>query len=90
MTNEQIIIAIAEKAGTKKSHAKKLLSEFVRELTETLSVGESVTVGGLGTFKIVERAGRPGRDPRTGAELWLPEHKAVKFTPCTKLKELVK
>jgi DNA-binding protein HU-beta len=45
---------------------------------------------GFGSFKLVKRAARKGRNPQTGEELEIPETTVVKFTPAKALKELVR
>jgi len=56
-------------------------------LAETLKKGDSVSIFGFGSFKLVKRAARKGHNPRTGAEINIPESTAVKFTPSKALKE---
>jgi DNA-binding protein HU-beta len=56
-------------------------------LAETLKKGDSVAISGFGSFKVVERKARKGRNPRTGEEIRIPASKAVKFTPGKALKE---
>ena len=53
----------------------------------TLQKGDAVSISGFGSFKIVERKARKGRNPRTGKEIQIPASKAVKFTPGKTLKE---
>ena len=42
---------------------------------------------GFGSFKVVQRNARKGRNPRTGKEIKIPAGKAVKFTAEKRLKE---
>jgi DNA-binding protein HU-beta len=56
-------------------------------LAETLKKGDSVAITGFGSFKVVERKTRKGRNPRTGEEIQISASKAVKFTPGKSLKE---
>ena len=59
-------------------------------LREALAAGESVTFTGFGSFKVVERAARKGRNPRTNEEITIPSSKVVKFTPGKGLKDAIK
>jgi len=52
-----------------------------------LQKGDTLTISGFGSFKVVERKARKGRNPRTGQEIQIPASKAVKFTPGKALKE---
>lgn len=46
----------------------------------SLSTGQKVTVVGFGTFEARTRAARKGRNPATGAELFIPETTAPAFS----------
>jgi DNA-binding protein HU-beta len=45
---------------------------------------------GFGTFKVVKRKARKGRNPYTGEKIKIMATKAPKFTPGKVLKEAVK
>lgn len=57
---------------------------------KTIANGEQVSFTGFGSFKVVERSERKGRNPRTGEECLIPASRVVKFTPGKALKEAVK
>lgn len=90
MNKAELIDAIAEKSGLTKVDAKKALDSFVGVTAASLKKGEKVTLIGFGSFAVVERAARTGRNPRTGAVLKVPKKKVVKFKPGSELGELVK
>jgi len=46
-------------------------------------------LAGLGVFEVVKRAKRKGRNPRTGEEVTVKAHKAVRFRPAKAVKEYV-
>jgi len=45
---------------------------------------------GFGTFQIIERKARRGRNPQTGEIIQIPAKKVPKFRAGKKLKEVVK
>ena len=45
---------------------------------------------GLGKIKVVQRAAREGRNPRTGETIEIPARSAAKFTASRALKEALK
>ena len=59
-------------------------------LRETLEQGDSINLPGIGTFKVVERAARTGRNPRTGEQISIPARRQVKFVPGKSLSEALK
>jgi DNA-binding protein HU-beta len=45
---------------------------------------------GFGTFSVRTRAGRKGRNPRTGQDLMIPARRTLKFSAGKGLQEAVK
>ena len=65
------------------------LGIFLDVLTEELKKGEKVSFAGFGTFEVVERAERQGRNPKTNQTITIAACKAPKFKPAKALKELI-
>lgn len=79
MNKIELISAIAEKAGCPKTQAKNMLDAFIAATTETLKKGEKLSLVGFGTFSVVERAARKGRNPQTKKEMQIPAKNVIKF-----------
>ena len=90
MNKSQLVDHMAQSAGILKNAADRALNGFIEAVTETLNTGEKVTLVGFGTFSVVERKARAGRNPRTGKPMEIPGKKVVKFKPGTRLAESVK
>ena len=45
-----------------------------------LQKGYAVSISGFGSFKVIKRKARKGRNPRTGKEIQIPASKTAKFT----------
>ncbi|MCS7198760.1 MAG: HU family DNA-binding protein [Caldimicrobium sp.] len=90
MNKADLVKRMAEIAGTTKANAERLLDAFMEAVTEAISKEDRVVLVGFGTFQVVKRAARNGRNPRTGEPLKIPAKKVVKFTPGKKLEESVK
>ena len=86
MTQTETIAKIAEKLETK-AQAQAAFNAVITAIADALKDGEPVTLKDLGSFKIIERAARKGRNPRTGEEIDIPASKTVKFTPAKVLKD---
>ena len=54
-----------------------------------LARNEEVSISGFGSFKVVERAGREGRNPRTGEPMKIAARRSPTFKPGTQLKRSV-
>lgn len=63
---------------------------FTETIADTLSKGEKVTLVGFGSFQVMERKAREGRNPQTGEKLQIPAKKVPKFRAGKKLREAVR
>lgn len=90
MTKAELVEKIFIKAGLPtKTKAEEALEAVLDVLKESLAAGDNVTFTGFGSFKVVTRAERKGRNPATGASITIPEARVIKFTPGKALKDAV-
>ncbi|MCL1915985.1 MAG: HU family DNA-binding protein [Desulfovibrionaceae bacterium] len=88
MTKAEFVKALKETAKLNSlAQAEAAYNSVFAAIAKSLKKGEAVTIVGFGSFKVVKRAARKGRNPQTGKELTIKAHKAVKFTPSKKMKE---
>jgi len=89
MTKEELVTKLADMAGTTKKAANTIVDGLVAEITRALSKGDRIVLPGLGTFSVVKRAKRKGRNPQTGEEITIPASKVAKFKAAPKLKDAI-
>ena len=65
MNKGDLVNEVAKVVKTKKE-AQAALDCVIASITKALKKGEDVTLTGFGTFKVVKRKARKGRNPRTG------------------------
>ena len=88
MTKAEFVKTLKERAEfATLAQAEAAYENLFAIIDESLKNGVSVTVTGFGSFKVVKRNARKGRNPRTGKEIKIPASKTVKFTPSKALKE---
>jgi DNA-binding protein HU-beta len=88
MTKAELVKTLKENASLATlAQAEAAYDGLFTLLAETLKKGDSVAITGFGSFKVVARKARKGRNPRTGEEIRIPASKAVKFMPSKTLKE---
>ena len=80
---------VAKKTGLTKDKSKKLINAILEAFGEALSSEGKIQLVGLGTFDVIERQGRAGRNPRTGAAIAIPTKKAIRFKAGKNLKNAV-
>ncbi len=74
--------AIYEKHGGISFREAKRIVDFILDTLRTrLEEGDKVLLSGFGTFEVVERKARKGRNPRTGSTLIIPARKSLTFQP---------
>ena len=88
MNKGDLINEVAKVVSTKKE-AQEAVDCVFSSIAGALKKGDTVTLVGLGSFKVAERKARKGRNPQTGEEIEIKASKAPKFTPGKALKEAV-
>ena len=89
MNREDLVKLVSEKTGITSKAAEQAQKAVIEGISSALEKGGSISIVGFGSFKVVERAAREGRNPSTGEKMQIPASKAVKFTPGKSLKERV-
>ena len=88
MNKGDLINEVAKVVSTKKE-AQEAVDCVFSSITKAMKTGDTVTLVGFGTFKVVDRKARKGRNPQTGEEIDIKASKAPKFSPGKALKEAV-
>lgn len=89
MTKTELIEEISETMNQTKKEAKEMVDTLIAVLSKELADGKEVSIAGLGTFKVVHRKARIGRNPSTGEKMDIKASKAVSFKAAKALKENV-
>ena len=90
MNKTEYVAAVAEAAGMTKAQAAIAVDASIAVITKALKKGDAVQITGFGTFEVVKRAARTGRNPATGKEIKIKASKAPKFKAGAVLKKAVK
>ena len=85
MNTPPFVEAIALDAHLTKVEARKAVDAMIRVTVQSLREGERLTLTGLGTFSVQQKAERVGRNPRTGAAVKIPPRKVIKFRPTVEI-----
>ena len=86
MNRADIINKMVEATELTKAEADKAMTAFLDSVKEGLMSGEKIAIIGFGSFSVVERKARMGRNLQTGEEIEISASKTVKFKPAEKLK----
>ena len=89
MTKIEFVDAVAKETEWTKKDSEEAINAVVKVITNALVAGEKLSIVGFGTFEVVERAAREGRNPKTGESLMIKACKMPKSKPGKAFKELI-
>ncbi|MGV8057800.1 MAG: HU family DNA-binding protein [Smithellaceae bacterium] len=89
MKNADLVNELAKFTSTKKE-AAMTMEIFLNLIKRTLKKREEIFLPGFGTFTIVKRKARKGRNPKTGEAIRIAAKVIPKFKPAKAFKEAVK
>jgi len=89
MTKKDIILKISDDINLKQLDVKKVVQKTFDTIIEALVRGEKIELRNFGVFKIKQRKGRTGRNPRTGQVVPVPPRKVVVFKPGLEMKKKI-
>ncbi len=89
MNKTQLIEAVAENAGIKKTESEKAVNAVFAAIADALAASDKVQLVGFGTFGVKARAARQGRNPQTGKAMTIAASKNVSFSAGSALKAKV-
>lgn len=90
MNKTELISAVASQAGLSKAQAGAAVDAFTDAITKALKKSEKVTLVGFGTFSVVHKKAREGRNPKTGKTIKIAAKKVAKFKAGKALADVVK
>ncbi|RLE08788.1 hypothetical protein DRZ78_00380 [Candidatus Aerophobetes bacterium] len=89
MNKAELVEEVANRTGLTKRVVGKALDTLISTITNSLARGEKVTLVGFGSFKVMRRKGRRGRNPQTGEEIQIPAKDVPKFEAGKSLRNAV-
>jgi DNA-binding protein HU-beta len=85
-----LVEKVAMTIGSTKADAERAVEAMIDMITTSLKNGQEVSIAGLGIFEAKTRAGRTGRNPRTGETIQIKSMRVPKFRASKTLKDAVK
>ena len=58
---------------------EKILNVIFIEIIQSLSKGQNIEIRGFGSYKVIQRKARIGRNPKNSEKIEIPEKKAIKW-----------
>jgi len=89
MNKAELVEELSNQTELTKRASREAIDAITSVITDALAREEKITLVGFGTFRIVQRKARTGRNPQTGKELQIPARKVPKFRPGKNFREAV-
>lgn len=90
MTKAELIAFMADEADVTRAAAAAALQAYMDAVAKELKKNGKLGLVGFGTFSVVKRKAREGRNPQTGKTIKIPAKKVVKFKAGKGLSDKVK
>nr|MBQ0091653.1 integration host factor subunit alpha [Candidatus Enterousia merdequi] len=81
--------ALRDKFGLTSADAYKMIDIIFDEIGQSLINDEEVKISGFGTFKILSKPARVGRNPKTGVPAVISARRVATFRPSTEFRQQV-
>ena len=89
MNKTELIKHVAKDTSLTITASEKAINSVFNGIKKTLKSGGVAKFIGFGTFSVVQRKARTGRNPRTGDAIKIPASKAPNFKAGAELKKAV-
>ena len=86
ITKDSLVEMVHNEVGLNKREAKELIECFFEQIKKSLEEGNDIKLSGFGNFILRDKSPRPGRNPKTGAEVTISSRRVVTFKSGLKLK----
>lgn len=87
MTKKEISAIVADKANIGNKEAEELVGIVLDTIADAVSKGKEVTFRGFGTFRLVHRKERQGRNIGKGTAITIPAKDVPSFKPSKNFSE---
>ena len=87
LTRKDLSIKVYKKVGFSKNFSLKIIDSFFETLICELIESKKAKISSFGTFSVLQKRERIGRNPKTKIEAKITSRKIIKFKPSHILKE---
>ena len=89
ITRKKLYNRIHQNLGFSKNISSQIVDDFFELLIDELIKKKKVKISSFGTFKVIDKKERIGRNPKTKVVAKICARKIVKFKPSLKTKEKI-
>lgn len=89
MRKQELVAAVSSKTSQSESAVNEVLNAAFEVIEQSLASGDEVALSGFGSFRVVSRPARDGRNPQTGEPMRINAKKSPAFRAGASLKRAV-
>ncbi len=89
MTKADIVDKVAAGTGLTKLETEAIIEGFFKTVIESLKDGKGIEIRGFGSYKVKKKNARQARNPKTGDQVFVPEHYVPTFKFSKEFKDIV-
>ena len=83
---KSIVNKIYQNLGFSKNYSSKIIDVFFETFADELIKNERAKISSFGSFKVLNKKERTGRNPKTKVETKISARKVISFKPSAELK----
>jgi len=89
MTKADIVDKVAAGTGLTKLETEAIIEGLFKTVIESLKDGKGIEIRGFGSYKVKKKNARQARNPKTGDQVFVPEHYVPTFKFSKEFKDIV-
>ena len=89
MTKADIVDRVAAGTGLTKLETEAIIEGFFKTVIESLKDGKGIEIRGFCSYRVKKKNSRQARNPKTGQQVFVPEHYVPTFKFSKEFKEMV-
>jgi integration host factor subunit alpha len=89
VTRLDLANVLRDRFGLSATDSYKMIDIIFDEIEQSLINGEEVKITGFGTFKILSKSARIGRNPKTGVPAVISARRVASFRPSAEFRKTV-
>ena len=89
LTRTTLSEAVYRELGLSRAESAELVESVLNHICDALVRGEQVKISTFGTFNILDKNKRMGRNPKTGLEATIAPRRVISFRPSQIMKDSI-
>ncbi len=89
MTRANLIEEVSHNLQITRKESEIIVEAIFESMVRSLRAGDKIEIRGFGSFRVRDRRGRIGRNPKTGEQVTVQARRVPYFKPAKELRDLV-